>query len=160
MSWRVPVFAMFLAFIVGCSKDSSPIASGDDFSPKDEYYAAKPASHDAAMWRFQNALDDLEEILRDMKRYVSKGPKDDRHAKKVKDLAQHRKSALRRLDPAFKNVRNSDYARTEMKALLEHDKDVMTRLKARGYNLSFSLMISPCALPWIREYVCGGYYTF
>lgn len=166
MSWKLLIPTFLLSVIVGCSSDSSPVTSSDDLYPEGGYYAAKPVSHgsDSAMRRFYDVADDVQDILRDIKRYIGKGRWLDRHDPKVRGLDQKMARSWSRLNSAFKNVRNVREAQEEMRALAAYKEGVVARLRDAGYAMKggpfyVSLMVNPCALPWIREYVCG-YYTF
>ncbi|MBI4118851.1 MAG: hypothetical protein HY452_01150 [Parcubacteria group bacterium] len=155
MRFIVPIFTLLLMILAGCGENSSPVASVEGYQPQIVYPAAKIASHDRAMREFWRAYDQAKEVLRDLKRYIPKGtprdPEGERHDTNIRKLRKDLDQANRRLDRAFRNVRNDASARAAMASFGEYMGSVLARLPKNVYLL---IVINPCDLPWIGEYLC------
>ena len=157
MGRKISVFALFFAVVIcfifiGCGGEKSPLSSTGNSVSKDTRGLAKSASPDRSTREFEKAYDEVMKILKDLKRYIQKDPRVDRHAAKVKGLAKDLQRALSRLGDAFKNVRTNGAAQSAMRSLGSDIASVTSKLGR--YNLSYGFMVNPCALPWIGEYLC------
>lgn len=153
MKTNILVFSTLTACFIGCGEDTSrPTEPVGDFESSIAEPAAKAAQSDRAMREFERARDKVSDILRDIKRYIQKDPNADRHAEKVRKLSKDLERANRRLDKAFRSVRNNPAAQATMRSLGEYMGSVLTRLQA--YRPTFLFIINPCGLPLIGEYLC------
>lgn len=143
MDWRVPVLALFSAFIFGCSESNSPVTSNDDTNTRVIQPATKiMASNSRYMREFRRAYNECWKILDDLNHYIQKDPNTDKLAVKVRELDR----SFRRLGEAFKKVRNESSAQSAMRSLASYVGRTITRL--RRYNLPYPpILPAPCTEP-------------
>lgn len=136
------IAACAVLFSCGVRGARNPLAAAED-AKSSMVGATKPTSNGGAIRDLSRLVDECVSIAIDLKRYKSKDPNQHRHEAKAKKLEKKLGECVRAARKVAKEIGMTSEVAT-----------ILSRLSAIRPVFPL-LIINPCVMPFIGEYMCG-----